>query len=293
VRTRNAPSLNPRAVAMWSMAAIAIVVLTNNPVYRGLVALVAVNLLVARRRPGVSLRALTGFLGAFALVTILYNPLISHAGEHALLRLPEAIPGIGGPITLESVVFGVSAAVGIVAAALAVAPLMLLLDPTDLLDVMPVALHGVGTALAASLNLVPAVARSFRRVREAEALRGGRRRGPGALLAVIVPVALTTIESSITLAEAMEARAYGSGPRTHQGGNALDWVDRAVIASAAAGAAVVLAARLAGAPLDWYPFPTVTVPGVNPVVAAACLLLSAPLLMPYPRRVSEQVGALA
>jgi energy-coupling factor transport system permease protein len=269
------------------------VVVCNNPVYRGLVALVAINLLVARRRPGVSLRALAGFLGAFAVITVVYNPLISHAGEHVLLRLPAAIPGIGGPITLESMVFGVSAAVGIVAAALAVAPLMLLLDPTDLLDVMPVALHGVGTALAAALNLVPAVARSFRRVREAEALRGGRRRGPGALLAVIVPVALTTIESSITLAEAMEARAYGSGPRTHQGGNTLDWVDRAIIAGAAAAVMVVLAARVAGIQLDWYPFPMVTLPGVNPVVAAACLLLSIPLLTPHRRPVSERVRALA
>ena len=127
MRPRNSAALDPRAVATWSLAAIAIVVLSNNPVYRGLVALVAINLLVARRRHGVSLRALAGFLAAFAVITITYNPLISHAGEHVLLRLPSVIPGIGGPITLESLVFGVSAAVGIVAAALAVAPLMLLL----------------------------------------------------------------------------------------------------------------------------------------------------------------------
>ena len=55
---------------------------------------------------------------------------------------------------------------------------------------------------------------AVRRVREAESLRGGGRRGPLSLLDVVVPVALTTIESSITLAEAMEARGYGSGPRT-------------------------------------------------------------------------------
>lgn len=291
--TARGSGLSPRTIAAWSLAAIAVVVLTNNPVYRGLVALVALNLLVARRRQGISLRAVLGFLSVFALFALAYNPLISHGGAHQLLRLPEALPGIGGPVTLESLVFGASAAVGFLSAALAVAPLMIVLDPTELLDAMPAAAHGTGTALSAALNLVPAIARSFRRVREAEALRGGARRGPLALLNVVVPVALTTIESSITLAEAMEARAYGSGPRTRYRERTLHLADRAVIATAVGAVAVLLAARLAGVPLDWYPFPTVAPPSVNPLVVAGCLLLAAPLVSPPSRPAPEPVAAVA
>jgi energy-coupling factor transport system permease protein len=291
MRTRR--GLSPRTIAAWSVAAMAVVLLTNNPVYRALVALVALNLLVAHRRPGISIRTLLGFLGGFALFTVAYNPLISHGGAHELVRLPEALPGIGGPVTLESLVFGASAAVGLLAAALAVAPLMVVLDPTELLDALPAAAHGTGTALSAALNLVPAIARSFRRVREAEALRGGSRGGPRALLNAVVPVTLTTIESSITLAEAMEARAYGSGPRTRYREGALGTADRAVIATALGAVAVVLATRLAGVPLDWYPFPTVAPPSVNPLVVAACLLLAAPLVSPAAGPTPEPVAAPA
>jgi len=269
--------MSPRAVATWSAAAMAMVVLTNHPVYRLLIALVAINVLVARRRPGTSLRALLSVLATFALITVAYNPLINHAGSHPIATIPTSLPGIGGPITVESIAYGVSAAIGVVAAALAVAPLVMVIDPTDLLQALPSRLHGTATALAASLNLVPAVARSFRRVREAELLRGVSRRGPGALLAIVVPVTLTTIESSITLAEAMESRAYGSGPRTRYRVPLLARSDGVVMSAALAAVAALLLARLAGVGLDWYPFPDLVLPGTNPAVVAACLLLAAPV----------------
>jgi energy-coupling factor transport system permease protein len=129
------------------------------------------------------------------------------------------------------------------------------------------------------LNLVPAVARSFTRVREAERLRGGPgRQGLRGLLALIVPVALTTIESSITLAEAMEARAYGSGTRTifrTVSTGVRDWV---VLVPSTAGLAAMVLLRATGVALDWYPFPTATIPEVSVVAVLACLALAAPLL---------------
>ncbi len=273
--------MTPRTVAAWSLSAIAVIVLTNNPVYRALVALAALNLVLARRRPGASMRALLGMLATFAAVTALYNPLMSHAGAHRLAELPAAIPGIGGAVTLESLAFGLSAALGVVAAALAVAPLVMVLDPTDLLEVLPPRIQGTGTALAASLNLVPAVARSFVSVREAELLRGGSsRRNPMALLRTVVPVALTTMDASITLAEAMEARAYGSGPRTRYRQSIAGAADRLVLGASVASVVVILAARALGSNLDWYPFPTLTWPEISVVGVGACLLLAVPLAIP-------------
>lgn len=271
--------MSPRAVASWCAAALAMVVLTNHPVYRLLIGLVALNFLVAHRRKGASLRNLLSFLATLALVTVAYNPLINHAGTHLLVRIPDMLPGLGGPVTLESIAFGISAAVGVSAAALAVAPLVMVIDSTELLQAVPAGLHGTGTAIAASLNLVPAVARSFRRVREAELLRGDRRRGPRVFLALIVPVSLTTIESSITLAEAMESRAYGSGPRTAYRDSALTRSDRATLAVTLAAVITMVFARVAGGGIDWYPFPVLTFPDVNAAAVVACILLGAAVLV--------------
>lgn len=275
--------MKPRAVAAWSVAAVAMVLLTNNPVYRALIGLVALNFILARRRRGVAVGPLLSILGVFGLFTMAYNPLISHAGTHQVAAIPSQIPGLGGAITLESMAFGVFAAVGFVAATLAVAPLVLVLEPTDLLEVLPRGLHGTGTALAASLNLVPAVARSFSRVREAEALRGSPRRGPRALAALVVPVTLTTIESSVSLAEAMEARAYGSGPRTRRATSILAPSDMLAIAVSAGAFLLLLGLRLFGAVGDWYPFPSISVPDVNPLAVVACVVLAVPPLLPRGR----------
>ena len=286
--------MRPRTVAVWVLAAVAIVLLTNNPVYRALVALVALNFVLARRRPGLSLRGLPKLLGVFALVTVVYNPLISHAGAHRVFEIPGWLPGIGGAVTVESFMYGISAAVGFTAIALTVAPLLLVLDATDLLEALPSSLQGTGTALSAALNLVPTVARSFVKVREAEALRGGGAgRGARAFLATIVPVALTTIESSITLAEAMEARAYGSGPRTSYRGQPYASGDLIVVGAAILGACTMLALRVRGVDLDWYPFPAATLPRVSLLAVGACLLLAVPLFL-RPRRLRvEPVAAPA
>jgi energy-coupling factor transport system permease protein len=271
--------VKPRAAAVWAAAAVAMVVLTTNPVYRALIALVALNLLLARRRPGVKVGPLLVILFAFALLTMAYNPLISHAGTHRLTMIPPDIPGIGGPVTLESLAFGVSAAVGLVSAALAVSPVVLVLEPTDLLEVLPGALHGTGTALAASLNLVPAVARSFSRVREAELLRGSPNRGIRGLAALLVPVTLTTVESSVNLAEAMEARAYGSGPRTRLTSAPPGAAEVLAISVPIVAFALLLALRITGAVRDWYPFPSLSAPEIHPLAVLACLLLTLPLML--------------
>lgn len=269
--------MNPRAVATWAAACLAIVLLTNNPVYRGLVALVAINMLVAHRRAGISLRPLLVLLAWFALLTIAYNPLLSHAGSHPLTHIPRSLPGIGGAVTVESIAYGASAAIGLIAGALASAPLFMVMEPADLVDVMPDRLRGLGTALAAALNLLPSVARSFVRVREAEQLRGSPRRGPQALVSLVVPVTLSTIEASITLAEAMEARAYGSGIRTHYHDPRPGRTDIIAAGAAVAGAVLMLALRIAGVELDWYPFPVLTVPGVAWEAVAACTLTAVAL----------------
>ena len=270
--------MNARAVAAWSIACLLVVVITSNPVYRGLALLVALNFLVAHRRPGARLRPLLTLVTVATLISVAVSLLLSHTGEHVLFALPGWVPIAGGPMTLESVIYGLSAGLGIAAAALAMAPLSMVIEGQDIVDAIPRRLHRTGTTLAAALNLVPAIHRSVIAVREAQTMRGWRPRGPRSMVEILVPVTLTTFETSIQMAEAMEARAYGSGARTHAFPAPWDLASLLTLAVAAIVVGVMVAGRVGGALVDWYPYPTPTVPVVSPWLVAACLLLALPAL---------------
>jgi energy-coupling factor transport system permease protein len=268
--------MNPRAVALWSASALTIVLIGNNPVYRALVGLAAIAFLAAASSSRLSAKPLLALAAAAIPITVALNLAFGHAGDHVFARLPSAIPAIGGAITLESLTFGLASGIGVMAAVLAAAPLSRVLEPHELLAIVPAALSRTGVTLAAALNLVPGLGRSFRGVYEAQALRGkpqGRFRAAGE---VLVPAMLTAIEGSIQMAESMEARGFGGGRRTSF--QATRWSARDVFvgATALAAASIFVAARLRGVSLDWFPFPTLQAPGVEAGLAAACGLLAAP-----------------
>ena len=68
--------MNPSALAAWSVAGITIALASGNPVYRVLVLLCALNVLVALRRPDVSLRGMAIALSVAALIAIVITTLI-------------------------------------------------------------------------------------------------------------------------------------------------------------------------------------------------------------------------
>jgi energy-coupling factor transport system permease protein len=271
--------VNPRALAAWSISGITIALASGNPVYRVLVLLCALNVLVALRRSDVSLRGLSIALVVAALVAIFVTTLASHTGDHAFLVLPAGIPVLGGPLTLEAALFGASTGVGIAAAVLATAPLSAVVLPNSLVDALPSALARTGAAIGTALNLIPGIARSATEIRDAQRMRGWRPRRVREWPDLAVPVVLTALESSITLAEAMEARGYGSGARTHY--TDVNWrrADVAVCVVAPAAAITFVLLRITGVIGDWYPFPALSVPPVNVFGVACCLALAIPALV--------------
>lgn len=275
----------PRAWLVWSLAAVTVGLSTDNPVYRGLVALVALNVLLTWLRPGRRLMPLALVLLVSAGTAALVNVLASHTGADVLARLPADWPLVGGPLTLESAAFGGTVGLGLVAALLAVAPLSLVLEPHDVVDAMPRPLERTGIAVATSLNLVSGFGRTFTAVRDAQRMRGWRPRGLRSWNEVLVPVLLTAIEDSVVLAEAMEARGFGAGRRTSYASERPSRWDLIVVASAVAAAASFIGLRLAGVQVDWYPYPTMYLPPINAFLVLACMALAIPGLAPQgPRR---------
>jgi energy-coupling factor transport system permease protein len=269
--------MNARAVAAWSAACLFIVLFTTNPAYKALVLAAALSALVA----GAGWRRIRRLLVGVALIAgfaVVLNFVSAHLGTTVLFALPPAIPGVGGPYTLEALAFGVTGGMTIAAAILAAAPFSLLLKAHEVMDALPTALARTGTAIAASLSLVPAVATSFAEVTEAQRLRGWRPRGPRSWAEVVVPVVLTSVEGSIQLAESMEARAFGSGGRTSMNAVQLGGSDWLVIAASALAVVGFLAAAASGWVADWAPYPTVSPPDVDLRPLLACLLLFAPVM---------------
>lgn len=268
--------MNPRALALWCACAATIALLTSNPVYRGLVLVAGAAVLVALARPG-TLRPVTVAIAAAAAGAIVINALIGHSGRDVILTIPTWLPVVGGDVTLEGIASGAASALGLGAALVAVAPLGAALESHELLDALPAPLHRTGIAISASLNMVPALARSYTAIREAQRLRG-LGRGAGSLPEVLLPTMLTALESSIDLAEAMTARAYGSGPRTSYRIERWSFFDITAAALAGIGAATIAVELAAGRIADWYPYPTLTAPQAEPLAVAACLLLALPAL---------------
>jgi energy-coupling factor transport system permease protein len=271
--------VNTRALAAWSGAGLVIALTTSNPVYRAVVLLCALNLLLARGRRGTGPRLLLAGIGIAALTATAITLLLSHTGEHVLLRLPSGIPAIGGPITVEALVFGLATGLGIAAAMLAVAPLTLISQPHELVDALPPALARTGAAVGAALNMIPGTVRSAAEIRDAQRMRGWRARRVVDWPAVAVPVVLTAIEGSVTLAEAMESRAYGAVARTHFGIERWTGFDTALSLSALLAAAGFLALSAGGQVPGWFPFPVLTLPVVSVPALLCCAVLVLPSLV--------------
>ena len=84
-----------------------------------------------------------------------------------------------------------------------------LANPKRLLASVPPALYEIGTALVVSVTIFPQLADSARRVRAAQALRGGATKGVGRLRRFLVPVLEDALERSLSLAAGMDTRGYG------------------------------------------------------------------------------------
>jgi energy-coupling factor transport system permease protein len=270
--------LNARAVAAWSATCIFIVLSTTNPAYKAAVLVAALAALAT----GVGLRRMRGLLTGVALIAafaVLLNFVSAHLGATVLFALPDQVPALGGPYTLEALAFGATGGLTVAAAILAAAPFSLLLASHEVMDALPAALSRTGAAIAASLNLVPAVAASFVQVTEAQRLRGWRPRGPRSWSEVVVPVVLTSVEGSIQLAESMEARGFGSGQRTSVKPRSMKRSDWLLAGASGAAVTIFFISQAAGWAAPWYAYPTLTPPSIDVRPLAACLLLFAPVLI--------------
>jgi energy-coupling factor transport system permease protein len=178
------------------------------------------------------------------------------------------IPLVGGPYTLEALIYGAVSGLAIVLTIAIFAILQAGADIHDLLPLVPRPFYRAGAVVALALALVPQTTATFHRIREARSLDAHERSWARAA-GIVLPVLLTSLERSLQYAESLDARGFGSRARTRF--RPLQWTvaDSAVIAGALlALASVALAPAVGYNPyLDLLP----PIPSFASVVGVLCL----------------------
>jgi energy-coupling factor transport system permease protein len=202
--------MNVRVWAMWVAAASLPALVTRNPFYL-VVALLAVAVVRASLNESHSERSFPMWrLGLIAVaIATIWNALTAHYGETTLFTLPQWLPLVGGRITLEATIFGLTNGLAIWLLLAAFNAFSAAVTPYQMLSLAPRALRHAGLVVSIALTFFPQTLRTAREVREAQAVRGHRPRHWRDLPAIVVPLLLNTLENAAQLAEAMEARGYG------------------------------------------------------------------------------------
>ena len=166
-----------------------------------------------------------------ALSVFLLSPLVSHTGSHLLWEGPR-IPVLGVvDVTSEELAAGGVQALRLAAVGLAFTAYALLLDLDRLLQAAGFARRSV-LAVGLATRLVPTLERDAAGLVEALRGRGVEVRGLRGRARLLSPLLAGSLERSLNLAEAMEARGFGRAGRTRA--PSLPWsrLDRLALAAA-------------------------------------------------------------
>lgn len=218
--------LHPIAWWVWAIGLAAGASLSTNPVWMVMLVGAATVVVLARRSDQPWARSFRLYC-LLALVIVVLRVVFrivlgGGVGDTVWLRLPEVplpdwVMGIRllGDVTRESLLAGLYDGLRLAAIVVCIGAANSLANPKRLLKSLPPALYEIGTALVIAVTMVPQLADSVRRVRRAQALRGGASGRVGRLRRILVPVLEDAFDRSLLLAAGMDTRGYGrSGDAT-------------------------------------------------------------------------------
>ncbi len=198
---------------LWGGAVALATVSTRNPFYLtlNLLAVSVVYLALPRDNAQRGIWGLVIKIGLLvAGMTVAFNLLTAHAGDQTLTHLPGRLPVVGGAITGNALIYGLSTAAAILTLIVTAAVFGSVVDRASLLRTVPASLSSAGIAAVIGLSFFPQTLVSLRDVREAQAARGFRVRSIRDVRPLVIPVMTAALEGAFNLAESMESRAFGS-----------------------------------------------------------------------------------
>ena len=269
-------SLNPLAWCAWAVAALAVAFVDRNPYLQLVLLMVILNVWLPYRG-----RATGGYwkVGTLLAVTpIVFSVALSRFGQHVLFRLPD-VPILGGPWTLEALVFGASTGAALLLVVAVFGVLQTTVRSADLVSRLPPFLYRAGTVFVLAVAFAPQTVAAVRSISEARRLRG-QRSGWRAAPALLVPLLLTTLERAMQYAESLDARGYGSRHRSRYQRASWQPADHLVLAASTVSLLLVILLP----PTPYMPYQGLVPPFPTLVGFGAVLLLAFPALLFATRR---------
>lgn len=211
------------------------------------------------------------------LLAAVVNPLVSHQGVTVLFRFPS-----GNACTLESVLYGISAAVRLGTAVLWFMGWNAVMTSDKFVYLFGRILPSLSLTLSMGLRFVPRLLRRTREVAQAQKLSQPAQRGwlasirrAGRVVSIVVTWAL---ENALDTADSMKSRGYGLPKRTAFSLFRFTLRDGICLGILAALGGAVLAGSLTGG-LKWWYYPA---PGGATGVQAALWTVAFVLLAAFP-----------
>jgi len=262
-------------------------ILTYNPIYLTaiLITLVAVSLAC---KTNWKKHLKTGLI--FGTLPLLINTLFVHRGATVLMQIPAktsilsfSIPIflLSGPITLESITFGLTMALLLVDMVLTFGIFSSIVTPDALLRITPKFFFNSTLLTSIALRFTPVISDDMQAIRDAQRSRG-LNLSQGNLFvrlmkhkALVVPAVVSSLERSLSLAEAMASRAFNKN-RTKYIVERWHINDYLTIGMLAISLAILLYSKANGL-LSYWPYNSLT-PAFSLIPLAAILLLVTPTL---------------
>jgi energy-coupling factor transport system permease protein len=148
--------------------------------------------------------------GVFVIVGVIFNALTVSAGNQVLFHIPNAIPLVGGAVTLNAVVYGLVTGVAMFTLVLTGITIAAGLVWADLVRTLPTRVAPLAVAGSVAWSFLPGASRAFVDIRESQASRGHELRGVRDVPQLVVPLIEGGLERALTMSEALEARGFGA-----------------------------------------------------------------------------------
>jgi len=251
--------LHPVTVFLYTGLLMVLAVIYSNPLY--LTAMLAVIIWTIIELEGrETLKGYGKIAGMMSVFVLIINPLLSREGQTILWHGPR-IPVIGVmDISLEAALYGLNMALRLFLLIAVFAMYNLMMDPDRAMSAVSRVARKSAVVLALTVRLLPGMVSQARNVADIQRARGVNLDTGGIYqrwkkrIPFLRVMLLTSLENSWHTAEAMEARAFGSGPPTRYVTEVWRPRDTWIAAAVAAALLTAVAGLLSGAgSYEFYP----------------------------------------
>jgi len=280
------PELNTHVWILWLTLTAAAIILTYNPLY--LTTLFTLLIIISIKQEIDYKKYLKTTL-FFALLPLLVNVFFVHRGNTILYTIPHktnilslSLPLllISGPITLESIIFGLITTLLLANMLLAFGIFSEKTNPDSILRITPKTFFNTSLIVSIAMRFTPVISNDLQAIKDAQRSRGLNLK-KGNLIsklikhkALIVPSMVSSLERSFNLAESMAARGYTKN-RTKYTTEKWSKTSYIVILSLLISLTILLYSKASGL-LTYWPYDTLTpTPHTLPIISL--IMLTIPL----------------